>query len=502
MAELILALDLGTTSTRAVVFDKAGAPKASHSVALKQYFPKPGWVEHDASEIWQAALACCRSVIAEVGLEKIAALGITNQRETTVLWDRTTGMPVHNAIVWQDRRTAYLCEKLEAEGWGEKVQARTGLLLDPYFSATKLAWLLENVAGARARADKGELAFGTIESWLVWNLTGGAKHITDASNAARTMIYDISKQVWDAELLTRLDIPMSLLPQVVDVSGELAEVVPDLFGRVLSITGLAGDQQAAAVGQACFEPGMMKSTYGTGCFVMVNTGGAKISSAHKLLTTTAYRIKDMRAYALEGSIFMAGGVMQWLRDSLGLFEDVSETAAIAASADPQSGVVLVPAFTGLGAPHWAPHARAAILGLTRGAGKAEIVRAGLESVAFQTYDLKAAIAEDLSQAGLYLPDTLRVDGGMAHNDWFLQFLADILEMRIERPPVTETTALGVAYLAGLGAGLYSSFDEIAENWRCDTHFEPKMGADERNIRLEAWRRARDQVLVAAEGGAE
>lgn len=500
MADLIMALDQGTTSTRAVVFNRAGAAIASHSVALKQYFPKPGWVEHDAAEIWQAALACCRVVIAEVGLENIAALGITNQRETTVLWDKTTGAPVHNAIVWQDRRTADLCQELEMEGWEDKVRARTGLLLDPYFSATKLAWLLDNVPGARAQAEKGELAFGTIESWLVWNLTGGTRHITDATNAARTMIYDISKQDWDGELLTRLNIPMSLLPQVVDVSGELAEISPDLFGRPLPITGLAGDQQAATIGQACFQPGMLKSTYGTGCFVMVNTGDAKISSKHKLLTTTAYRIKDTQAYALEGSIFMAGAVMQWLRDSLGLFEDMSETAAMAASADPQSGVVLVPAFTGLGAPHWAPHARAAILGLTRGAGKAEIVRAGLEAVAFQTYDLKAAIAQDLLQAGLKLPDTLRVDGGMARNDWFLQFLADILDMRIERPPVTETTALGVAYLAGLGVGLYSSFDEIAENWRCEAKFEPQMQAAERNNRLEKWISARDQILTAAKAG--
>jgi len=499
MADYILALDQGTTSTRAVAFNRAGVPVASHSVELKQYFPKPGWVEHDATEIWQAALACCRAVIGEVGLENIAALGITNQRETTVLWDKTTGNPIHNAIVWQDRRTADKCHELEAEGWGEKVRARTGLLLDPYFSATKLAWLLDNVPDARAQAEKGALAFGTIESWLVWNLTGGAKHISDATNAARTMIYDISKQSWDTELLARLNIPENLLPQIVDVSGELAEVVPNVFGKALPITGLAGDQQAAAVGQACFQPGTLKSTYGTGCFVLVNTGEAKIASKHKLLTTSAYRLGDTHAYALEGSIFMAGAVMQWLRDNLGLFEDTSETAVIAASADPQSGVVLVPAFTGLGAPHWAPHARAAILGLTRGAGKAEIIRAGLEAVAFQTYDLKAAIVQDLAQADLRLPDVLRVDGGMARNDWFLQFLADILEMRIERPPVTETTALGVAYLAGLGAGLYSSFEEIAENWRCDAYFEPKMGADERNARLETWVRARDQVLAAAEG---
>lgn len=496
-ADLLLALDQGTSSTRAVAFDADGGIVAEDARPLKQHYPRPGWVEHDAGEIWRAALEVCRAVTEKTGLARIAALGITNQRETAVIWDRATGEPIHNAIVWQDRRTADLCEELRAEGWAEKIERRTGLVPDPYFSATKYAWMLNTVEGARARAQKGELACGTIESWLVWNLTGGALHISDASNAARTLLWDITAQSWDEELLARLDLPSAMLPKVVDCAGALGETAGDVFGAEIAITGLAGDQQAASVGQACFQPGTMKATYGTGCFVLVNTGADKLRSAHKLLATTAYRYGGAHAFALEGSIFMAGAIMQWLRDELGIIGDVRETETLARQADPNSGVVMIPAFTGLGAPHWVADARAAITGLTRGSGRAEIVRAALEAVAFQSDDLMSAIRDDLGGAGIASPELFRIDGGMARNDWFAQFLADILDMPVERAPVTETTALGAAYLAGLGAGLYGSFEDIASRRKAGTRFEPKMAASERNARRGHWARALQNALAAA-----
>jgi glycerol kinase len=493
--DLILALDQGTTGTRAVAFDRAGAPVASAAMPLKQYFPKPGWVEHDAEQIWQDSRKLCRDVAGKAGVDRIAALGVTNQRETTVVWLRKTGRPIAPAIVWQDRRTASVCQVLRDEGWSDRIAERTGLVPDPYFSATKLAWILNHVEGARDMAGRGELAFGTIDSWLVWRLTGGVRHVSDATNAARTMLYDITRQDWDDELLARLDIDRSMLPEVVDVFGEIGETDKALFGRPVVITGLAGDQQAAAIGQACFAPGTIKATYGTGCFVLVNSGEKKISSANRLLTTTAYRTGQNNIFALEGSIFMAGAVMQWLRDGLGLFDNAAESEDLARRADPASGVVMVPAFTGLGAPHWDAGARASISGLTRGAGRAEITRAGLEAVAFQTGDLMTAIAGDLKQAGLDVPVRLRVDGGMAANDWFLQFLADMLDIAVDRAKVKQATALGAAYLAGLGAGLYGSFDDIETLWASDRTFEPQMAAAEREARLGRWRDALAKTLT-------
>jgi glycerol kinase len=490
----ILAIDQGTTSTRAILFDQAGRALASAQRELPQLFPADGWVEHDPEEIWRATLAVCREAIAGAGRPPgdIAALGISNQRETTVLWERATGRPLYNAIVWQDRRGASLCRRLIDQGLGPVVQRKTGLLIDSYFSATKIAWILDNVAGARAAAERGEIAFGTIDSFLLWRLTGGRVHATDATNASRTMLYDITRQDWDEELLAALAIPPAVLPTVRDNAGELGTAEADLLGAALPIAGMAGDQQAALIGQACFSPGMIKSTYGTGCFVLLNTGDRPVTSRNRLVATLAYRIAGRVGYALEGSIFVAGAAIQWLRDGLKLIAKAGDSEALAAGIGGTGGVYLVPAFTGLGAPYWDPDARGAIVGLTRDSGIAEVVRAGLEAVCYQTRDLMQAMAED----GAARPTALRVDGGMVANDWVMQFLADILDAPVERPKVTETTALGAAYLAGLGVGLYSSAADVSRQWQRDRLFEPQLSADRRDALYAGWQEAVKRVRSA------
>jgi glycerol kinase len=490
---LVLAIDQGTTSSRSMLFDRHGRPRASAQLELPQAYPQPGWVEHDAMRIWSDTLKTMRGALrrAKARAEHVLCIGITNQRETTVLWDRRTGKPVHPAIVWQDRRTADACEKLAAAGLGRLVSRRTGLLLDPYFSATKLAWLLDQVTGARAAAEAGHLAFGTIDSWLLWNLTGGRVHATDATNAARTMLFDIHKQRWDKELLARLDIPPQVLPEVRDSSGAFGATDAKLLGRAIPITGIAGDQQAATFGQAAFQPGMIKSTYGTGCFVVLNTGGWALASKNRLLTTVGWRLDGKVTYALEGSIFVAGATVQWLRDGLKAFRNAADSEAIAKRVPDTGGVYLVPAFTGLGAPHWDAHARGALIGMTRDTGLAQIVRAGLEAVCFQTRDLMQAMASD----GAAKPIALRVDGGMARNDWLMQMLADILDVTVERPKVTETTALGAAYLAGLSAGLYPSTEAIAKQWQRDRAFTPRLSSDAREAMYAGWQGAVARVLT-------
>ena len=495
---LIIALDQGTTSTRSVAFDREGRISAAHQVALAQHYPGDGWVEHDAGEIWTAARETLRKTVADAGASRVAAIGITNQRETTVLWERASGKPVARAIVWQDRRTADLCAALKSRGLEPGVQKLTGLLLDPYFSATKLGWLLDHVKDGRARAEAGELAFGTIDSWLVWNLTGGTVHATDATNASRTSLFNISTQSWDSDLLSWFGIPRAVLPEVRDSAGAFGTARGDLIGADLPILAVAGDQQAAAVGQACLKPGLMKSTYGTGCFAIANTGERFIVSQNRLLSTVASRIGGHTSYALEGSIFMAGATIQWLRDKLRLFDDAAKSSELAKEADPASNVMLVPAFTGLGAPYWDANARAAITGLTRNDGAAEIARAGLESVSFQTRDLLEAMAADLAAAGEPAPHALRVDGGMVVNDWFCQNLADLTGRVIERPVVTETTALGAAYLAALAAGVFTTTEDIAHAWRLDRRFEPAMGEDQRDARYERWKQAVARVRLGSE----
>lgn len=484
MTQYLLAIDQGTTSTRAIVFDETGAKRSMAQVELPQHFPCDGWVEHDAMEIWWATETVCRDVLRKVGLHArdISAIGITNQRETTVLWDRSNGMPVHKAIVWQDRRTTATCAQLKADGHEAMVQAKTGLLLDPYFSATKLAWLLDNVTNARERAEKGELAFGTIDSWLLWKLTHGRVHATDATNASRTLLFNIHTQDWDDELLALFDIPRSVLPQVKDSSDDFGQAAPDFLGAAVPIRGVAGDQQAAMVGQACFTPGMVKSTYGTGCFLMLNTGSAVVQSQNRLLSTVAYRLKGKPTYAVEGSIFVAGATIQWLRDGLKLIGSAAETQAIAEATGDARGVYMVPAFTGLGAPYWDPQARGAIFGLTRDTGIGEIVTAGLQSVCFQTRDLMEAMTRD----GAAPVTTLRIDGGMVVNNWVAQSLADIIGVPVDRPVVTETTALGAAFLAGLYVGVFKSLDEISELWHRDHRFSPTMSVDKRTELYAGW----------------
>ncbi|RMD60864.1 MAG: glycerol kinase [Alphaproteobacteria bacterium] len=491
----ILAIDQGTTSTRAMVFDSAGRPLGQAQREFPQHFPHPGWVEHDPEDIWRDTVAVVKDAIAAAAREPrdIAAIGITNQRETAVLWDRRTGVPVHRAIVWQDRRTAEMCARLRADGHEAQIQARTGLLIDPYFSATKVAWMLDNVDGARDRARRGELAFGTIDSFLLWRLTGGRVHATDATNAARTMLYAIDRQTWDDDLLALFDIPAAILPEVRDCDAEFGVCDSGIFGAAIPVAGIAGDQQAATIGQACFREGMTKSTYGTGCFALMNTGSRMLASKHRLLTTIAYRINGTTTYALEGSIFIAGAAIQWLRDGLGIIASAAETEALARSADPAQRIYLVPAFTGLGAPYWDAEARGAIVGLTRAAGRAEIVRAALEAVCFQTRDLLEAMAGD----GAERLDTLRVDGGMVANDWLLQRLADILGVAVERPQVVETTALGAACLAGLRKGVFDGLDGVARIWRSSGRFEPKMPAAERDALYAGWQDAVRRVRSTA-----
>ncbi len=488
-ADLILAIDQGTTSTRSILFDAAGKPIASAQRELQQFYPADGWVEHDPEHIWADTLKTCREVLerAAVSATRVAAIGITNQRETAIVWERATGRPIANAIVWQDRRTAPLCRELVADGLAGAVAERTGLVIDAYFSATKVAWLLANVPGARDRAERGELAFGTVDCFLLWRLTGGRVHGTDAANAARTMLFDIGRQEWDEELLERLGIPRSMLPEVMDNSGLFGTTDADILGAPIPVTGMAGDQQAATFGQACFEPGMLKSTYGTGCFALLNTGERMVPSRNRLLTTVAYRLGGETTYAIEGSIFIAGAAVQWVRDGLGAIGNAAESEALARTLPDTGGVYLVPAFTGLGAPYWDPDARGAILGLTRDSDVRHIVRAALESVCYQTADLMAAMRDDLeaAEAGV-LPDTLRVDGGMVANDWVCQYLADILDCPVERPAVLETTALGAAYLAGLATGLYPSQDFIAQSWREDGRFTPGLDPATRRRRLDGW----------------
>lgn len=481
----LLAIDQGTTSTRTIAFDLRGHVLAQEQVELSQYYPQAGWVEHDAEEIWQATITTCRAVIEQcAGKGHPAALGITNQRETTVLWERATGKPVHRAIVWQDRRTDAWCQKLKGEGHEDWVNEKTGLLIDPYFSATKIHWLLDQNPELQQRAERGELAFGTIESYLLWHLTGG-QHASDATNASRTLLLNIHTRQWDDDLLELFQVPRRLLPEVMPNAGELGITHQDIFGIEIPITGMAGDQQAAAIGQACIHPGMVKSTYGTGCFLLQNIGSQALRSRNRLLTTIAYDIGGSVNYALEGSIYMAGAAMNWVRDQMGLIQHASESAELAASIEDTQGVYFVPAMTGLGAPHWRSEARGLICGLTLGAGRAEIVRATLEAVAYQTADLIDAIKQD----GAAKPPIIRVDGGMANNDWLAQFLADVLNVPVERPPVTETTALGAAYLAALGAGMISSLDDLSDQWQCEKRFEPAMRASRRTQLLEGWRQA-------------
>jgi glycerol kinase len=483
----LLAIDQGTTSSRAMIFDNAGAVVATAQREFPQIYPHQGWVEHDPETIWRDCLATCVAALKQADLtsRSIAGIGIANQRETTILWNRKTGEPIYNAIVWQDRRTADICERLRGQGLEPRIAEKTGLLLDPYFSATKIAWLLEHVNGARTKAEAGELAFGTIDCFLVWRLTAGKSHVTDATNASRTMLFDIHTQEWDDGLLETFGIPHSLLPDVLDNAAEFGATESALFGGSIPIRGMVGDQQAAAIGQACLSPGMIKSTYGTGCFALQNTGETPIRSEHKLLTTTAYRFGGTAHYALEGSIFIAGAAVQWLRDGLGIIQDVAETEALARASDPESSVYLVPAFTGLGAPYWDSAARASIQGLTRNSGRAEIARATLEAIGFQTRDLFEAMVAD----GAAPPTILRVDGGLARNGWAMQFLADTLSIPVERPVITETTALGAAYLAGLQAGVYADAAEIGENWKRDMVFKPRMGKKERNARYAGWQDA-------------
>ena len=490
----LLALDQGTTSTRAIAHGPDLAPRAAAQVALPQHFPAPGWVEHDAEDIWSASLACLRDALARAGTApgQVAGIGITNQRETTLLWDRATGRALGRAIVWQDRRTAAHCARLAAEGAGELIARRSGLLPDPYFSATKLAWMLENIPGARAAAERGELAFGTVDSFLLWRLTGGRVHATDATNAARTMLFDITRGEWDEELLRLFGIPAAVLPRVMDCAAEFGTTDPALLGAAIPVRGIAGDQHAATLGQACFAPGMVKSTYGTGCFALLNTGETPVFSRHRLLTTIAWQLGGRRTYALEGAIFVAGAAVQWLRDGLGIVRDAAETGRLAAQADPAQGVVLVPAFVGLGAPHWDAEARGAIFGLTRNTGPAELARAALESVAHQTRDLLDAMAADMGGAA---GTVLRVDGGMVASDWTMQFLADLIGAPVDRPVVQETTALGAAYLAGLQAGLLPPPGPAAAHWQLDRRFTPRMGREEASRRHARWADAVGRTLT-------
>jgi glycerol kinase len=497
MARHILVIDQGTTSTRSIIIDEAVFPLATAQQEFTQIYPRPGWVEHDPEEIWTSVVTTARQAVSMAGLtvSEIAAIGITNQRETVVVWDRRTGRAIHNAIVWQDRRTADLCEDMEQAGHGALIAARTGLLLDPYFSATKLAWLLDTVDGARAAAQAGHLAFGTVDSFLLWRLTGGAVHATDATNASRTLLFDIHRGVWDSDLLALFNIPRAMLPEVRDTAGSFGQTTPDLFDRPVAIRGVAGDQQAALIGQACFRPGMVKSTYGTGCFALINTGRDAITSSHRLVTTIAYQLGGVRTYALEGSIFVAGAAVQWLRDGLGLIASAAETGALAATADPGQSVYMVPAFVGLGAPHWDSEARALLTGMTRGTTRKELARAVLECAAYQTRDLLDAMQADIGARWADRPTVVRVDGGMSASDWTMQFLADILAAPVDRPACLETTALGAAYLAGMAAGLYAGPETFAAGWVAERRFEPAMPEAERAQKYRGWQDAVARTLL-------
>lgn len=494
MPRFLLSIDQGTTSTRAMVFDEQALPVGKHQIELRQYFPEAGWVEHDPEEIWQTVLTCCHEAVkkAQLSFADIAAIGITNQRETTVIWDRRTSIPIYRAIVWQDRRTHALCKAISQAGHEAMIQAKTGLLLDPYFSASKIAWLLQQIPDAQHRANQGELAFGSIDCFLLWRLTGGKSHITDATNAARTLLFNIHTQQWDNELLTIFQIPPDILPAVFDNTADFGVTHTSLFGRNIPIYAMAGDQQAALVGQACFEPGMVKSTYGTGTFLMLNTGDTAVISHNHLLTTIGYRLQGKVTYALEGSVFSAGSTIRWLRDNLRLIKNASETEAMAASLENNGGVYLIPAFTGLGAPYWLPEARASLQGLTHNTQIAHIVRAALEAIAYQTQDILAAMLAD--SAGHVRLTEIRVDGGMVSNNWLMQFLADILNLPVRRAMVNETTALGVAYLAGLQAGLFKSLTQVSASWQSDRCFSPVMGEEQRLMLYRDWELAVKHII--------
>lgn len=491
MKPCLLSIDQGTTSSRAMLFDDHGRSIYTAQREFEQHFPHDGWVEHNPEDIWSSSLAVTAQAIQEAArLDlSIAAAGITNQRETTVVWDRRSGKPLYNAIVWQDRRTAATCSKLRDAGHEPMVMQKTGLLLDPYFSASKIAWILDNVEGARALGERGELAFGTIDCFLIWRLTGGKIHATDASNASRTMLFDINEQAWDEAMLKLFDIPDSMLPEVLDSADDYGTIDRGLFAQSIPIAGVAGDQQAALVGQACFQPGMAKSTYGTGCFVVLNTGKEIVHSQNKLLTTVGYRLNGETSYAIEGSIFVAGAAVQWLRDGIRIIQSAAETEAHASSLQGNTGVYMVPAFTGLGAPHWDPDARGAIFGLTRDTGVAELVRATLESVCYQTADLLQAMQRDALP-----PSQLRVDGGMVNNNWLCQFLSDMLNIPVSRPVETETTALGASYLAGLQVGVYDAIEDIENRWQVATQFSPAIDPGERDACLLGWQQAVSHVL--------
>ncbi|MAR00530.1 MAG: glycerol kinase [Oceanospirillaceae bacterium] len=491
----VLAIDQGTTSSRAILFDTDIKPRAVSQQEYPQHYPRSGWVEHDPLDIWNTTLETCRAAMADAaaGAEDIAAIGITNQRETVVVWNKHTGQPIHNAIVWQDRRTADICDDLRSRGYELLITEKTGLLLDPYFSATKIKWILDNTPGAREAADQGELLCGTIDTWLIWNLTGGRVHATDATNACRTMLYDIYKGNWSVTITDLLEIPRTMLPEVRDSAADFGETLPELLGSPVKICGVAGDQQAATLGQACFSPGMIKSTYGTGCFALLNTGDRPVRSKHRLLTTIAYQLDGKPTYALEGSIFIAGAVIQWLRDGLGIIQSAPESNELAAQADPGQDVILVPAFTGLGAPYWKPSARGAVFGLSRNSGPAEFARAALQSVGYQTRDLMEAMHADWTNQGEEA--VLRVDGGMSASDYAMQFLADIIGAQVDRPEILETTAVGAAWLAGMHCGIYPDMDEFASRWALQKRFEPAMPAKERDSRYSRWKRAVEAAML-------
>jgi len=491
----VLSIDQGTTSSRAILFDASLTPVASAQEEFPQIFPQSGWVEHNPDDLWATTAGTCRAAIERAGAKAsdIVSIGITNQRETTLVWHRETGKPIYNAIVWQDRRTADTCTALREAGHADMVNDRTGLLLDPYFSATKLKWLLDHVEGARDMARRGELLFGTVDTFLIWKLTGGRVHATDATNAARTMLYDIRKGRWSQTICDLFDIPMSLLPEVKDSAADYGETRPDLFGRAIPIRGVAGDQQAATLGQACFEPGMLKSTYGTGCFALLNTGDVPVKSNNQLLTTIAYQLDGKPTYALEGSIFIAGAVVQWLRDGLKMIRHAADTQPLAEAADPTQSVVMVPAFTGLGAPYWNPECRGAIYGLRRNSGPEELARAALESVGYQTRDLLEAMRADWASDDA--APVLRVDGGMSASDWTMQFLADIIGAPVDRPKVLETTAVGAAWLAGMQVGALPGQEEFARSWALDRQFQPTMPEDTRATKYAAWHRAVQSTLA-------
>ncbi|VAW21191.1 Glycerol kinase [hydrothermal vent metagenome] len=494
MNDFILAIDQGTTSSRAILFDGKQNVVGVSQKEFTQIFPKSGWVEHDPEEIWQSVVTTCRQAInnAKISARQIAAIGISNQRETVVVWDRETGKPVYNAIVWQDRRTAKMCETLKLAAKEKIFTKKTGLLLDPYFSGTKLRWLMENVPGIKEKARKGKLAFGTIDSFLIWRLTGGEVHATDATNASRTLMFNIKTNEWDEELLKILKVDAELLPQVKDCADNYGVTKPDLFGAAIAIRGVAGDQHAATIGQACFKPGMIKATFGTGCFVVLNTGDRLVSSKNRLLSTIAYRLDGKTTYALEGSIFVAGAAVQWLRDGLKIIKDAAETGDMAAMADPNQSVYMVPAFVGMGAPYWDAEARGAIFGITRNTGPKELARAALEAVCYQTKDLIEAMHKDWKGSGS--ETILRVDGGMVASDWTMQFLADILDAPVDRPTISETSALGAAWLAGAHVGVWPNQRNFTKSWALEHQFTPQIKRRQRNIKLKGWQNAVERTL--------